>query len=124
MAILYESYATSPEKTVTAHPPAKKETKVSINVSPTSGPVPLPITVDGMLTTMIGAGVPSRKINLIINGKVVDTTTTTSEVSQIGPGYYKFGRTLTEAGSYAVKTQFLGDAEYEGCDKSTKTLAH
>jgi hypothetical protein len=96
---------------------AKLSTSLSINVSPTSGKPPLTVTIDGMLLDEYGAGVPARDIELLIDGVVVATDATTTEASQIGPGYYVFYYQFTAVGDHTVQTHFAGDTEYEGCEE-------
>lgn len=93
-------------------------TTLSLYVSPTSGNAPLVVTVDGMLLDSGGAGIGGKTINIIMNGEVIGTDITTTEVAPEGPGYYKTYYEITAPGDYTFETEFLGDATYEGCVES------
>lgn len=96
---------------------SKIPTSLSIEVFPTSGKAPLTVEIQGMLLGENAHGLGAKTVYLIINGSVVDSTGTTTEVSPKGPGYYIFYIEFTEAGDYAVQTEFRGDTIYEGCDE-------
>jgi hypothetical protein len=102
--------------TLTAAPPTKIATSISISVSPTSGRVPFDITVTGKLVDSAGTGLNNKTINLYSNVILVGTTTT------ILNGSYAFNLNITAAGTYQFQTEFLGDATYEGCAANNGTI--
>lgn len=88
----------------------KDATIITIVVNPTSGTIPLNVTVTGKLTAVItGAGLFNKQIDLLVNSVKVGQTTTDSN------GDYSIAFTISEMGSYTVETEFLGDTDYLGC---------
>lgn len=96
--------------------PGKSGTSVSINVSPTSGNVPLTVNISGKIIDSTGLPL-SKTINLYVNATLVDTFTTSIT------GNYVFSVNITAAGTYQFQIEFLGDAYYEGCTAHNGTHA-
>jgi hypothetical protein len=46
----------------------------------------------------------------------------TPNAPELGPSYYKFVYTLPKAGTHAFYTEFVGDDEYEGCEKAVRAF--
>jgi len=98
---------------------AKPDTNLTINVSPSSGIIPLTVTISGKLTRKdTGAGLGGRTINLYRNGSLIATTTTSIDPSTLGE--YRFTDTLSAAGSYSYFTEFPGDDYFKGCGEENK----
>jgi len=95
--------------TLTAAPPTKIATSISINVSPASGTVPFTVSSNGRLIDVAGTPLNNKTINLYSNGIFVSSTTTA------GSGDYVFNLNITATGTYQFQTEFPGDATYEGC---------
>jgi hypothetical protein len=94
---------------------AKISTSVSINVSPTSGLIPFAVSISGRLIDSAGTPLNGKTINLYSNATLIGTTIT----AVMGPGSpggdYAFSVNITVIGQYQFQTEFLGDADYEGC---------
>jgi hypothetical protein len=98
--------------------PTKIPTSLSISVSPTSGYAPLNVSISGRLVDSAGTGLAYKTVNLIVNGNILQSTTTQpAGGGGIPAGYYSFSVQF-DAGTYVIETEFPGDAEYEGCLKS------
>lgn len=94
-------------------------TSLSINVWPTSGDAPLTINVNGYLRDDAGNPIRGKAISIIINGTEVAVGTT-----EFDGLYYAMNIVLDAPGTYDIFTEFLGDAEYEGCDVGNHVLAN
>ena len=98
----------SPLVTVTA---ARIPTKITISVSPRTGPPPLEATISGKITDIDGNPI-AVKIELYIDGSKVDEKFSNPD------GTYSFKYTFTEPRVYEVYTMFPGNVKYEGCERS------
>jgi len=98
----------SPLVTVTAK---RIPTKITINVSPRTGPPPLEATISGKITDIDGNPI-AVKIELYIDGSKVDDKFSNPD------GTYSFKYTFTEPRVYEVYTMFPGNVKYEGCERS------
>ena len=97
-------------------PVAAAPTTLTIAVSPLSGPPGLNVTISGQLTSGSTA-LADETIYVYVNGtKVATSATTTSN------GDYSFSYTNLTAGTYAIQTQFQGDANYAASSSATDTV--
>lgn len=85
-------------------------TTLDITASPTSGRIPLHVSVFGQLKDLFGAGVNGKTINLFVNN-VFYQSTVTGQVLDIG-GYYLFTIDLNETGVYNFQALFEGDSTH------------
>jgi hypothetical protein len=95
--------------TLTAPPPPKIPTSITIDVSPTSGRVPFTVTVSGNLSDNVGSPVVGRRIDLYVDGAYIKSEYTNTS------GNYVISTDITTAGTYQFQTEFPGDETYEGC---------
>jgi len=95
--------------TLTAPPPPKIPTSISLSVSPTSGYVPFNIVLTGRLIDSAGNGLSSKTIRIYINGEYYGGGFTAAS------GDYAITVVISVAGTYQIQTEFLGDETYEGC---------
>ena len=95
---------------------AAAPTTLAIAVSPLSGPPGLNATISGQLTSG-STGLANETIYVYVNGtKVATSATTTSN------GDYSFYYTNLTAGTYAIQTQFQGDANYAASSSAIETV--
>jgi len=99
-------------------PPPKKATRLSIDVDPTSAPVPAEFHISGNLTDVeLGIGIDGKPIRIYENGVFIETVyTRTPVVSPVPLGYYEYTRRILTPGTYEFQAEFPGDEEYEGCE--------
>jgi len=104
-------------------PPTKIGTSLSINVSPTSGAVPLQVSVWGRLGDISGTPLNGKSIKLYSNGVLIGSTTTSAGGAGSPGGDYTFSVNIALAGQYQFQTEFPGDDVYEGCSVHNGTHA-
>ena len=92
---------------------AKKPTTLSISVYPTSGKPPLTVTITGTLKYS-ATPISGREIRLRVNGVFDPYASATTDAY----GNYQIIYALYDVGTYNFQTNFAGDDEYEGCERS------
>lgn len=92
---------------------AAAPTTLTIAVSPLSGPPGLSVTISGQLTSG-STGLANEAIYVYVNGTKLATRGTTKS-----NGDYSFLYTGLTAGTYAIQTQFQGDANYAASSSAT-----
>lgn len=124
MPILYESYAKSPEYKIAV---GKKATFLDIkHAGPLSGTAPLRFTLHFTLNEVGGPGLNDKDCHLYIDGEFGYTVKSHGIFGWYGEigwvnGCVDFD-VMLDSGTHTIYAEFPGDAEYEGCLKSTKTF--
>lgn len=90
-------------------------TSITINIVPTTGKIPLPVTISGILRDQNAAFLAGAPVNIYINGVLDDSTTTN------GSGAYSVSHIFTNEGTYQVYAEFPGTTTppyYLGCEET------
>lgn len=112
------AYAASTSATVTITATKKTTAMVMDNPQPASGQVPFTTKIGGQLTDSGGGGIGGKTVDIYVNAVKFASVATNSNPLAGWIGIWWVNVLISAVGTYNIYAEFVGDAEWEGCEES------